>query len=144
MTENYSQKYLEQYEKAEAIIENKLIEKEKWESLAHKITANMDGERVKSSGNKDPMGMALDNCLDVINEISSCVARWAYVQKNVTQTLEGLENVIEYKMLHMRYIQYIPLADIADYFGKEYSWATTTHGRALKSVQRILNARNNA
>jgi hypothetical protein len=44
----------------------------------------------------------------------------------------------------MRYIQFKSLQEIADHYGKEYGWATTTHGRALKSVQDILDKKNNS
>lgn len=143
-TKGEAQKYLEQVERLETIIENKLTEKQRWKEIALGITANMDGERVQSSGAKNKMANAVSKCVDIEAEIDSYVDSLINAKKDVTQTIEGLDNINEYKVLHMRYIQFIPLADIADYFGKEYSWATTTHGRALKSVQRILNARNNA
>jgi hypothetical protein len=41
----------------------------------------------------------------------------------------------------MRYIQYISLTDIARQLNKEYTWVTTTHGRALKSVEKILEGK---
>jgi len=31
--------------------------------------------------------------------------------------------------------------EIADAKGRDYNWATTVHGRALKNVQRILDSR---
>lgn len=143
-TKGEAQKYLEQVERLETIIENKLTEKQRWKEIALGITANMDGERVQSSGTKNKMANAVSKCVDIEAEIDSYVDSLINAKKDVTQTIEGLDNINEYKVLHMRYIQFIPLADIADHFGKEYSWATTTHGRALKSVQRILNAKNNA
>lgn len=56
------------------------------------------------------------------------------------RTIEQLpEN--EYDLLHRIYIQGKTMDDVADAYGKTYSWATTVHGRALKRVQNILDGR---
>lgn len=138
-----AQRYLEQIEKLETLIENKLIEKNRWMEIAMGITANMEGERVQSSGTKNKMGDAVSKCVDIEAEIDRYIDELVDKKKRVTQVIESLESINEYKVLHMRYIQFIELAEIADHFGKEYSWATTTHGRALKSVQRILDETGN-
>lgn len=142
-TKGEAQKYLEQVERLEAIIDNKMIEKQRWKDIALGITANMDGERVQSSDTKNKMANAVSKCVDIEAEIDSYVDRLINAKKDVTQTIESLENINEYKVLHMRYIQFVPLTEIADSLGKEYSWVTTTHGRALKSVQRKLYERDN-
>jgi hypothetical protein len=49
-----------------------------------------------------------------------------------------MDNPTEYKLLHQRYIQFKDWNTIADNFKADYTWATTTHGRALKSVEAIL------
>ena len=139
-----AQVYLEQIEMLDAIIANKLIEQKQWMDIALGITANMDGERVQSSGVKDKMAMAVQRCVDMGEEIDSLVDKLVDLKKEVTQTLEQLRSPIQYKVLHMKYIQYDKYPefwDIADKFGKDYSWATTLHGRALKNVQRILDER---
>lgn len=141
-----AQLYLEQIEMLDAIIENKLIEQKQWKDIALGITANMDGERVQSSGAKSKMANAVERCVDMGAEIDSLIDRLVDLKKEVTQTLEQLQSPIQYKILHMKYIQYETYPefwDIADKFGKDYSWATTLHGRALKNVQKILEERRN-
>ena len=137
-----AQKYLEQVEKLDAIIENKLIEKQQWMSVALGITANMDGERVQSSGRKSKMADAVDKCIDIDEEIDAQVDELIAVKQEVIKVIEKVESPIEYKVLHMRYIQYVDLKGIAEHYGKEYGWATTTHGRAITSVQKILDSKN--
>ncbi len=133
-----AQEFLEQVEKLDAIIDNKLIEKQQWKDKALGITAQMDGERVQSSGVKDKMASAVERCVDVEAEIDVLVDKFIDVKKEVTQTIERLYSPMEYKLLHLRYIQYIPLIDIADLWGMEYTNITTMHGRALKNVQTML------
>ncbi len=133
------QVYLEQVEKLDARIKCKLIERNQWRQIALGITANMDGERVQSSGAKSKMADAIDRCVDMESEIDKLVDKLVDTKVNVIQTIESLDSPIEYNLLHMRYIQYMSLQEIADYYGRDYGWCTTTHGRALKNVQRILD-----
>lgn len=136
-----AQVYLEQVEKLDARIKNKLIEKQQWLDIALGITASMDGERVQSSGAKTKMANAVERCVDMEDEIDSLVDILIDTKKEVIQTIESLDSPIEYNILHMRYIQFKDLQEIADHYGKEYGWATTTHGRALKSVGLVLEER---
>ena len=136
-----AQKYLEQVERIDAIIANKLIEKQQWRDLALGITANMGGERVQSSGDASKMAEAINKCVDVEAEINVLIDRLIETKKDVIHTLEKLDSPTEYRLLHMRYIQYKNLWQIAEECGKEYGWATTTHGRAIASVQSVLDAK---
>ena len=136
-----AQTYLEQVEMIDAIIRNKLIEQRQWKDIALGITANMGGEKVQSSGSQSRMADAIEKCVDMEAEIDSLVDKLIAVKKEVISTIEQLGSPIEYSVLHMRYIQFKDLQSIADYFHKEYGWATTTHGRALKGVQEILDGR---
>ena len=137
-----AQAYLEMPERLDAIIKNKLIEQQQWWDMALSITAQIGGERVQSSGGKSKMSDAADRCFDAEREIDEAVAKFAQAKKEVIQTIERLENPTWYKLLHKRYIQYIPLVDIADEWGKDYTTITTMHGRALQSVQQILEEKN--
>lgn len=133
--------YLIQVLKLDTMIQNKLIEKAQWMDIALGITANMDGERIQSSGAKSRMAEAVEKCVDMEAEIDRLIDRLIDTKKDVVATIERVENPTEYDVLHKRYIQKMGLQDIADAYGMEYSWATTTHARALKSVQEILDAR---
>lgn len=133
-----AKEYLRQVERLDLRIKNKLIERQQWRDIALGITANMEGERVQSSGSQSKMADAVNKCVDMEAEINSLVDSLIDKKKEVVQTIEQLDSPTEYNVLHMRYIQFKGLQEIADYYGRDYGWATTTHGRALKSVQEIL------
>lgn len=126
-----TQLFLEQVEKLDAMIKNKLIEKQQWRDIEEDIAANVEGEREQSS--------AIRRCEEMESELDSLVALLIAKKKEVTQTIEQLYSATEYNVLHMRYIQFKTLQEIADAYGYEYTWATTTHGRALKNVREILD-----
>ena len=134
-----AQEFLRQVRKLDLQITNKLIEQQQWRDIALGITANMDGERVQSSGGKSKMAEAVDKCVDIEAEIDGLVDKLIDTKKEVIQTIEQLDSPTEYDVLHRRYIQFQGLQDIADHYRKDYGWATTTHGRALKSLQEILD-----
>ena len=131
--------FLKRVESLDVKIRNKLIEQQQWRNIALGITANMDGDRVQSSSGKSKMSDAIDRCVDMEAEINELVDKLIDTKKEVIQTIEQLDSAVEYDVLHKRYIQHMELQDIADHYGYEYGWATTTHGRALKSVQEILD-----
>ena len=134
-----AQRFLERVEMIETIIENKLTEQRRWKDLALSISANMDSEKVQSSNKStSKMADAVIKCIAMEEEIAEAVDKLIAEKKKVIQIIESLYSPTEYKILHMRYIQHISLTDIAEKLNKEYTWVTTTHGRALKSVQNIL------
>lgn len=134
-----AQIFLERVEMIDAIIENKLIEQRQWKELATSISANMDGERVQSSSRSNSkMADAVINCIAMEDEIAEAVDKLIVEKRKITQALEKLDNPTWYRILHMRYVQYIKLKDIAAQLNKDYDWVTTTHGRALKGVQNLL------
>ncbi len=133
--------FLKQLEKLDTIINNKLVEKEQWKAVAMGVTANSEGERVQSSGRPSKMADAIDKCVDMEAEIGSLVDKLVAMKHDITSVIEQL-NATEYDVLHKRYVQYLSYAEIADAKGKNFSWVTTVHGRALKNVQRILDERD--
>ncbi len=136
-----AKEFLIRVAKLDALIQNKLIEKQQWMDMALGITAHMDGDRVQSSGAKSRMAEAVEKCVDMEGEINTLIDRLIDTRREVLAVIEQVDSPVEYDVLHRRYIQKLDLQDIADAYGMEYGWATTTHGRALKSVQTILDGR---
>lgn len=133
--------YLRQVEKMDALVECKLIEQRQMRDIALGITANMEGERVQSSGSKSKMADAVAKIVDMENEINSLVDKLIDTKKEVIQTIEQVQNPTWYKVLHMKYIRYMDLLSIADEFNASYDWAKSAHSKAVKIVQKILDER---
>ena len=129
--------FLESVEHIDVDIDNKLAERQQWYDRARKITANMDGERVQSSGAKDSMAIAVSHCVDAEKEIEREVAKLVARKKVVTQTIAQLYSPIEKAVLHKRFIQYMTLQDIADYYNKDYEWAKSVCKRGINHVKAI-------
>ena len=91
-----AQIYLEQVKGLDTRIKNKLIEQQGWKDIALSITANMEGERVQSSGTKSKLANAMDKCVDMEAEIDSLIDQLIDTKKEVIQTIEQLYSPIEY------------------------------------------------
>lgn len=130
-----------QLKKIDVMINNKLQEQSRWRDIACRTTARVGGERVQSSGSKTRMADAIDRYVDLEKEIDECIDRLIDKRQEIIKTIEQLEP-IEYDMLHKVYVQYRTIDEFAEMYNKTYSWGTTMHGRALESLQRILDRRD--
>lgn len=135
-----AKKYLKQLKRLDTMIANKIIEKEQWKAISMSTTAQMGGERVQASGSQQKMADAVCKHIDIEKEVDACIDRLIDTKKDVISVIEQL-NTTEYDLLHKVYVQYITLEDVANMYGKSYTWVTTVHGRALKAVQDILDGR---
>lgn len=134
-----AKRFLQQIEMLDVKITNKLIERQQMREMALSITANIGGERVQSSGSQQKMADAVNKLVDLESEIDALVDELINTKRKVIATIEKLDSPTEYNILHKRYVQFQTLQEIADDYGRDYGWVTTTHGRALKKVQKILD-----
>ena len=133
--------YLQQVEKNDKLIENKIAEKKQWYELATGTSAQLSPEKVQSSGNQQRLEDAVIKIVDIEREINAQIDKLVDIKREVIATIEQL-NPAEYDVLHKRYIQFMTIAEIAYALNKSETSVSTTHGRALVSVQKILNAKN--
>ena len=131
-----AKKYLLQYKKYEAMIENKKAEKEKWETIATSTTAQLS-ERVQTSSNGQKMTNAVLRILKIQEELDECIETAKNKQDEIIEVIEQLDGK-EYDLLHKVYVQYYELKQYQYMKHISYSTVTSTHGRALNNVLKIL------
>lgn len=129
-----AREYLEQIEKFEKIIANKEIEKKYWLDMAKGTSVKMDGERVQTSSDGQSMANQVVEAVMIDEEIARLKEQIA----GIIRTLERLKTS-DYDFLHKVYIQRKTLKEIHEEKKNSYSWATSTHSRALRNLQAILD-----
>jgi len=129
-----AKEYLEKITHNERIIQNKQIERKYWLDMATSTTANTDGIRVQSSGS----GHAMENQIIEVAMIDSEVDKLKKEIADIIKTIQKLSTE-EYDFLHKVYVQHCTLKEVQAITGMSYSWVTTTHGRALKNLQKLLD-----
>lgn len=134
-----AQEYLDQISKYESMIKNKQAEREFWLSLATNTTAQLGGDRVQSSGNKQQMEAHTVEAVQAEAEIKRLKQEIA----DIISTIQRL-NADDYDFLHKVYIQHKSLKVVQCEAHKSYSWATTAHSRAKKRLQAILDGKEKA
>lgn len=132
--------FLNQIQKFDRMIENKLAEVEKLKSIATGM-GGADNEKVKPSGKSDKIADSVSRYVDLEKEIEADIDKLIRLRKDVISVIERL-NANEYDLLHKVYVQNLTLGEAAYQMGKSYTWATTTHKRAKANVQKFLDERN--
>lgn len=126
--------YLGQIEKLDLMIENKLREIDLLRNLAQSVTAQLNPDKVQASSSQQKMAEAVERYIDLENEINDCIDNLFDLKREVISKIEQLE-AKEYNILHLHYIQYLTLIDIANKYDKSYSWASDLHNRAIKHFE---------
>ena len=93
-------------------------------------------EKVQSSGSNQKMADAINDYVDLENDTNG-IKELIEKRDEIIKNIEKL-NTVEYDVLHKLYVQNMDLIEIAESYDKSYSWATSTHGRALKNLQKIM------
>lgn len=135
-----AKEFLLQLDKLNKLIENKMIERQQWRSIAMGTGQGADGERVQSSGNPQKMADAIARYVDIEKEIDAAIEKFIAKRNHIISVIEQLP-LMEYDFLHKVYVQGNTIEEAAAMFGKSYSWGTSKHGTALKAVQDILDAK---
>ena len=135
-----AKEYLLQIRKIDRLVENKIAELEHWQAIATGTTTFSDGDRVQSTGNKYKMEDAIIKCIEINKELNAEIDRLVDTRKEVISTIEQLKPS-EYDVLHKIYVQNKDFQEIATAKKMSYSWVTSKHGRALASLQKILDER---
>lgn len=135
-----AKKFLAKIQQLDTIVKNKLFEKEQLEALATSVTQRLTADKVQTSGNPDKMTDVIHKIIKIEGEINDAIDRFIDYKQEAVGVIEQL-NPTEYDLLHMVYIQYLSLDEVAIKKNKTYTWVTTVHGRALKNVQTIIDER---
>ena len=130
--------YLMQYQRQQIILKNKLIERKRWNEIATGITPQTNGERVQSSGSKSKLEDAVCQIADIDAEIRAVMCEAMEIQQGIVKRIETLRTD-EYDVLHKVYVQGIPLGDLPRICNRSKRTIACIHGRALQSLQRILD-----
>ena len=134
--------YLEDIEKKGTRIQCKLAEIEQMRSLATSISSSLSVTSVQSSSESDRIGKIVSGIVDKEKELDAIVDDYTYEKEKRIRLIEQLDDGLQYKVLHKRYVELKPLVQIADEENYSYVWISKVHSEALKNFQKIMNSIN--
>lgn len=133
-----AREYLEDIQKADSVIQNKLAEVQQLRCLALSVTAPIGGEGVQGTKETDRMGKAIAKIVDLENEINADIDKFIHMKRERTALIQRIPKQLQYDIIHGHYVQYKSLVDIAKEKGYTYAWILEVHAKALQTVQGLI------
>ena len=131
--------YLKEIGRYEKVIKNKLEELKHLRELAVSFNYNSNSDVVQNSCDADKIGSTVGNIIDKENELKSIIDDYISKRQKRIAVIEKLKDLIEYDILHKRYVQMKSLDEIAIELGYSYVWVCKKHNSALLNIQKIRN-----
>ena len=133
-----AEKFLQQIERADRVIDNKLSEIYRLRCLATRITVPTDREAIQTSGVSDKVGNTVAKIIDLENEIDDLIDEYIDVRQRCIKVVEALSDPLQYTVIHKHYVQYKSFVEIAEEENYTYQWILRVHNKALKEISEIL------
>lgn len=129
--------YLDQVERLDRMIQNKLYEINKLKNIATSITIAPKEVNVQVSSDKDRMGNAVAKLLDLEKETENLVNDYINKRKRIIEQIDNIENTNMYHVLSERYIMRKDLSVIAVEMGYSFKQVCRIHGNSLVEFERL-------
>ena len=133
--------YLEQLNKLERLIQNTRSEIEHWKDVATGCTAQMDGERVQSSGSKSKIENAVVSYTDLEARLERQIKNAEEKRREIIRTIYEALPSDQYDVLHHIYVQGMMLKEVEVEMNRSRSWVSKKHRAGMSNLQRYLNAK---
>lgn len=140
---NPVQEYLLQVKLCDAHINNKLEELAQLRALSTKITTTLKQDVVSGGGYGDKVGDAVSRIVDMQNEINAAIDDYINKKNEVKRVIEKVTNPDQLNVLLKCYILHETLEQIACDMGYSYRNICYIHGRALQSVEAVMEGEKN-
>lgn len=132
-----TREYLQQVERYDYIIENKLREIERLEALLKTIPAlPYDQDRVMASGDQDKLGASVSKMLDDRRELEALLEESRKMRNRIIEQIESMPNPKHIKVLSERYLKYQELYRLVNVVGYSYSQVKNIHREAITEFEK--------
>lgn len=134
--------FLKQIERADTLIDSKLSELYRLRCLVTSITVPTDREAIQTSGVSDKVGNTVAKIVDLENEIDDMIDEYIDTRNKCIGVIEQLKDTLQYKVIHMRYVEYKSYVEIEDELNYSHQWIMEVRRNALREIERIINEEN--
>lgn len=134
-----AKEYLKQIARDNVVIENKLAEIRRLESLATNISSVMSDTPVQSSGNNDSVGKLVADIADKKAELQLFADTLTDTINDRIKVIEQLEDRLQYIVIHNHYVLLKPFKKIAKNENYTYNYIMKKHAAGIKNIEIILN-----
>ena len=132
-----TKQYLNQIERLEKQIQNKLSEIYQLKTMACSVTVSNENDRVQTSPDKDRLGSTVAKLVDLEEETNRLVDEFVDKRNHIIRQIDSMENVDYYHILSLRYVSKNTFEGIADKTGWSIRQVFKLHGRALQEFEKL-------
>lgn len=130
--------FLEGYQRIDSIITSKEKKIKDLNDKATGTTSQLNPDKVQISGSGQKMANAVDEALELLDEIKPLKIKRNQVRLEIENVIEQLP-ILRYKILHRKYILFKEPQDIADEIDRTKDTVNRQTRIAIEEVQGILD-----
>lgn len=132
--------YLQQIERLEKMIQNKLSEIYRLKTMACSVSVSNNNERVQTSPDKDRLGSTVAKIVDLEHETDALVDSFIYKRNHIISQIDSMEDSNMYRVLSARYVSNKNFDDIATEMFYSRMQVNRIHGKALLEFEKRYGA----
>lgn len=130
-----TKQYLEQVDRLNRMINNKLSEIYQLKTLICSISVVTEGEKVKSSISQDKLGDTIARIVDMEKEADEMIDDMLEIKSKIIGQVESIENTNYYDVLFLRYIKMETYKDISKKMNYSEKQVRRIHRLALEEFE---------
>jgi len=138
-----AKEYLNSVKTLDRHIDNKIEQLGHLKNLATKVTTHLKPDVAFGGGNQDKIGDAVVKIIQLQEEINKSIDEYVEKKREVIKVIEQVKDPLQVDILYKLYIHYQTLYEASLEMGYTYRHVCNIHGRALQTVEGILQERNN-
>lgn len=131
-----TKQYLQQLERLDRRIQNKLSEVHQYRVMAYNASAVSYGERVQTSSKNDGLEKTVLKIRQLEDDADMLVDELVNKKNLIISQIEAMDDVNHYHILYSRYVTRSNWETIADDIGYSVRQTTREHGKALQEFER--------
>ena len=131
-----TKEYLNQIERLDRMIQNKLSEIYQLKTMACSVTVSNETDRVQTSSDKDRLGSTIAKIVDLEKETDKLVDEFVDKRNHIIGQIDNMENVDYYHILSLRYVSRDTFENIADKTGWSKRHVLRMHGQAILAFEK--------
>lgn len=131
-----TKQYLNQIERLDKQIQNKLSEIYQLKTMACSVNVSSDGDKVQTSPNKDKLGSTVAKIVDLEKETDKLVDEFVDKRNHIIGQIDGMEDVDYYHILSLRYVTRDTFENISEKTGWSKRHVLRMHGQALLAFEK--------
>ena len=134
-----TKQYLQQIERLDKMIQNKLSEIYQLKTMACNVTVSNDSERVQTSSDKDRLGSTVAKIIDLEKETDMLVDSFIDLKKETMLIIRMIKSERHREILFKKYLEQKSLYEIAEELGMTDRGCKKAHKRALEEFEKNKN-----